>query len=379
MNFKRIFRGIGRIAKEKCSMFVFGLLPISRNRVMLMSHYGKQVNCNPYAIYEKLKTAPEKYEFVWVDNSHRTVEKSVKYRSVRFYYYLRTSRYLIFNARPNMDVQKRKGQFYIQTWHSSLGFKMIERDAEETLDAKYVKNAKKDSAYIDLLISGCRFRTDCFRRNFWYDGEIAEIGTPRNDVLFSADKDSIAENTKSRLGIERDAKIVLYAPTFRNSGNLSYATSFDADGLLKALQKRYSCKWTLVCRLHPNVVCDDIFPEGTVNASKYEDMQALLLAADFLITDYSSVMFDYMLLSKPCVLYCPDYEEYTRNERKTYFSVSELPFPMAVTNEELQTAVCELDESKYLAALNDFKRSIGSFEQGVACERIVSIMAKRNR
>ena len=119
-----------------------------------MSYYGKYTNCNPYSIYENIKHNNLDYECVWVDNSRAIPEKNARFASVRFYFYLRTSRFLVFNARPNFDIRKRSGQFYIQTWHSSLGFKMIEKDVEDTLDKRYVEKAKKDSEYIDLLISG---------------------------------------------------------------------------------------------------------------------------------------------------------------------------------------------------------------------------------
>ncbi|MGM9645594.1 MAG: CDP-glycerol glycerophosphotransferase family protein [Eubacteriales bacterium] len=360
-----------RKLKQMLCLCLFRIFPIKKNRILFMSYYGKQINCNPFAIYKEIKKSAPEYECVWVDNSLSFDEKTVRYKSVAFYYYIRTSRFLIFNARPNFDIRKRKNQRYIQTWHSFLGFKMIEKDAEDTLDAKYVKKAKKDSTYIDLLISGCKFRTDCFRRNFWYSGEIAEIGTPRNDVLFSHEKDAIIQRTKRELGVEPDTKIVMYAPTFRNSDDLSYITSLDVENLLAALQKRYPCKWQFVYRLHPNVTCYEMLPEGTINASGYNDMQSLLLTSDILITDYSSAMFDFMLLDRPCFLYCPDYDNYIINERNTYFTIEELPFIVCKTNAELCDAVSDFNDGEYKALLKEFKDRIGSFECGRASEKIL--------
>jgi len=371
LTFKRIVFGIVRNCKEILSMSFFGLFPVVRKRVLFMSYYGKHTNCNPYAIYNELKKRSEAFEFVWVDQSGKIAEKSVKYRSVRFYYYLRTSQFLIFNARPNLDIKKRKGQRYVQTWHSSLGFKMIEKDAEATLDKKYVKKAKEDSRYIDLLISGCRFRTQCFERNFWYDGEIAEIGTPRNDVLFSVDKDEIAHRVKAELGIPEHTKIVLFAPTFRNGEDLSYVTSLNAISLKQELETHFSGTWQVVYRLHPNVRRCDILPEGVIDASDYKDMQKLLLATDVLLTDYSSVMFDYMLLGRPCFLFAPDYENYVANERNTYFRIDELPFTICQTNNALISAIRTYSYDVYEKDLLDFKNRIGSFENGTACTEII--------
>lgn len=370
-----------KLIRREALMLLFRCFPVKKNRVFLMSYYGKYMNCNPFAIYSYLKEHHPEYTFVWVYNEKNTDQtiKSAPYRSVKYYYYLRTSQFLIFNARPGMDIRKRKDQFYIQTWHSSLGFKMIEKDAQEALGKSYIKNAIKDSKNIDLLISGCKFRTDCFKRNFWYDGEIAEVGTPRNDVLFAANAEEIVAGAKAALGIDKNAKVLLYAPTFRNNGDVSYAKSLNIPMLKNALREKMGGEWEIVFRLHPNVVFNDGFDPQIVNASSYNDMQALLMMADVVVTDYSSLMFDFMLLKRPCFLYCPDLEEYTARERKTYFSVRELPFDLAKTNDELVGKIAAFDLETYMQDLNGFAESIGSFEQGTACESIARIMKKTHK
>lgn len=358
--------------KQIICMFIFSFCPIKKGRILFMSYYGKHTNCNPFAIYEEIKRNDFSFECVWVDNEQKVGDKSVKYKSFFFYYYIRTSQFLIFNARPNFDIKKRKQQRYIQTWHSSLGFKRIEKDAESTLDKVYVKKAKKDSKYIDLLISGCKFRTECFKRNFWYDGEIAEIGTPRNDVLFSQEKDSIAKATKKELGIAENTKVVMYAPTFRNSDDLSYVTSLNVDMLLSQLKNKFSGDWVFVYRLHPNVSFNNEFSCDTIDASKYKDMQALLLMSDILLTDYSSVMFDFMLLNKPIFIYASDYEDYVSKERNVYFTIDELPFDMCTTNKMLEVAISEFNEKAYCIKLQEFKNKIGTFECGLATQKILN-------
>ncbi len=374
-NIKLVF---GKIL-QSCTMFFFKFFPIQEKRILFMSYYGKQVNCNPYALYEYIKENNCPFECIYVDNCKSDMgknTKTIKYRSFMFYYYLRTSKFLIFNARPNIDIQKRRKQFYIQTWHSSLGFKMIEKDAEATLDKKYVRKAKKDSTYIDLLISGCKFRTECFRRNFWYDGNIAEVGTPRNDILFSCNKELISQKVKNELGIENNVKIILYAPTFRNSDDLSYATSLDVNQLLNTLKNRFGGNWILIYRLHPNVSKKVNLSKDIIDASTYKDMQSLLIVSDILVTDYSSVMFDFMLLNRPCFLYAPDYESYKKTERNTYFSISELPFDISLTTDSLSDAIQKFDKNHYLTKIGEFKKEIGSFEDGTACIKIIDIMKK---
>src|SRR5699024_3524691 len=114
---------------------------------------------------------------------------------------------------------KRKGQYYVQTWHSSLRLKQIEQDAENNLPPQYLNMAKKDSNKCDLLLSGCQFSTAIFKRAFWYDREIFEKGTPRNDVLFKNDNKK-REEVMQRLKISPHSKVLLYAPTFRENNQV---------------------------------------------------------------------------------------------------------------------------------------------------------------
>lgn len=363
--------------KQVFFMSLFRLFPIHENQIVFMSYYGKQTNCNPFSIYEEIKKNNLNYECVWVDNARKICDKSVKYKSIGFYYYIRTSRFLVFNARPNFDIKKRKNQRYIQTWHSSLGFKMIEKDAEDTLDKKYIKKAKKDSKYIDLLISGCKYRTECFRRNFWYNGEIAEFGTPRNDILFSKEKELIVKTAKTELGISENTKVILYAPTFRNSNNLSYITSLDVNRLLIELEKKFQGNWVLVYRLHPNVNFDNKLPQNIVDASNFTDMQTLLLMSDVLLTDYSSVMFDFMLLKRPIFLYASDHDEYISKERKVYFTVDELPFDFCITNDSLVSVISNFNYEDYSKKVKKFTDRIGTFECGLASKKVLEWIYKQ--
>ena len=359
------------------SMAVFRLLPVKRGRVLLMSYYGKHINCNPKAIYDYMRQNLSGYEYAWVGDRAEVPDGcvSVKYCSVRFYYYLRTSEILIFNTRPNIDIKKRRGQYYIQTWHSSLGFKMIEADAADTLSQNYIKYAKRDSRYIDILLSGCRFRTECFRRNFWYDGRIAEWGIPRNDVLFSEQKQEISTRVRRELGIPEKNRVMLYAPTFRERGNTEYLRAMDVEAVRTALAERFGGEWSILYRTHPNVR-DYALPHGAVNATDYAEMQHLLIAADVFVTDYSSAMFDFSLLGRPVLLLCPDNEEYTKTQRKTYFSTDELPFPLAEGGEELCRIITELDTEAYAEALRAFNLRIGSFECGTASRSVAENIEK---
>jgi CDP-glycerol glycerophosphotransferase len=103
-------------------------------------------------------------------------------------------------------------------------------------------------------------------------------------------------------------------------------------------------------------------------------MQALLIASDALITDYSSVMFDFMLLDRPCFIYAPDYGEYVKKERNTYFKIDELPFEVCTDNASLTVAIRDFDSALYCDSLQQFKDRIGSFECGTASQKIIEWM-----
>ena len=217
---------------------VFNCLPIRNNKIFLYSYYGSQYGCSPKYISEYIvKNYPDKYDVVWAFNnieSKKDIEgiRKVKIMSLKYFYELCTSKIVITNFRTTEMFKKRKNQYYVQTWHSSLRLKQIEKDAEDTLPKHYVEMAKVDSKKLDLLMSGCKFSTDIFKRAFWYDGEIFECGTPRNDILFKNDM-SLNNKIKEKLKIDKRKKVILYAPTFRKNNDLNaYITGY-SDSIIK--------------------------------------------------------------------------------------------------------------------------------------------------
>ncbi|MEH7106942.1 CDP-glycerol glycerophosphotransferase family protein, partial [Bacillus sp. JJ1764] len=175
-------------------IYFFNCLPIKKNKIFLFSYYGSQYGCSPKYITEYiLNHYPKgKFDIVWAfnnpnDKKHLTDFRKVKTMSIKYFYELCTSKVVITNFRTTDLYVKRKNQYYIQTWHSSLRLKQIEKDTEKTLPNGYLQMAKNDSRKCDLLLSGCEYSTKIFKRAFWYNGEILESGIPANDLLFSND------------------------------------------------------------------------------------------------------------------------------------------------------------------------------------------------
>ena len=185
---------------------IFNCLPIKKNKIFLFSYYGSQYGCNPKYISEYIvKNCPDKFDIVWAFNDVSSKEyiqgvRKVKNMTLRYFYDLCTSKVIITNFRMVDVFKKRKNQYYIQTWHSSLRLKQIEKDAEDSLPENYVKMAQEDSKKCDLLLSGCKYSTEIFKRAFWYNGEIFEHGTPRNDLLARVDEQYISD-VKKKLNI----------------------------------------------------------------------------------------------------------------------------------------------------------------------------------
>lgn len=363
---------------------IFNIMPIKKNKIYIFSYYGNQYGCSPKYISEYLvNNYPEKkFDIVWQFNdikASRNIEgiRTVKTMSLKQLYEMCTSKVIITNYRTTELFKKRKDQYYIQTWHSSLRLKKIEKDAEESLPKNYLKMAKEDSTKCDLLLSGCKFSTEIFKRAFWYDGEIFESGTPRSDMLLKNNVE-IQNKVKKSLGIDCNKKIILYAPTFRKGDSLD-SYNVDYQRILKALKSKFGGDWVFLVRLHPHLVSRSkelVYGENVLDATSYDDIQELLSTSDVLISDYSSLMFDFALTERPCFLYVPDLEEYIKNDRALYFDIKKLPFLHTLDNDELEEGIEKYNKTYYKKRLKDFNKEIGSFEDGKACENLAKRIEK---
>lgn len=370
MNIKKI---IQKIEYGICRLF-----PVKQNKVLLYSYYGEQYSGAPKYIGEYLAKDSD-LQVVWAfvsPESHKDVAgKCVKYGHFGYYYNLATAGTVITNYRMANKFVKRSGQKYIQTWHSSLRLKMIEKDAEDTLPAHYVDMAKRDSKQIDYLIAGSGKSKEIFERSFWYDGKISKTGTPQCDILFE-DNSNLKQKVSAHYHIPENAKIAMYAPTFRKNHDTS-VYNIDTGRLLDSLKKRFGGDWYILMRLHPHLVnkanCFE-YNDHVLKATDYDDVQELLAVTDILFTDYSAIMFDYSVTKRPCVLYTPDLEEYTTKDRNLYFDITNLPFEVFHTNEELLKGIEGFSETVYADKIEKFLLDIDSYDDGNACKRVSQLI-----
>jgi CDP-glycerol glycerophosphotransferase len=357
------------------------LLPIKKNKIIFWGYYGAQYGCSPKYISEYIVANEPSFDVVWGTLNPSAIKdenvRKVKFASLRFWYEFATAKFIVTNYRFGMDMKTRSSQVYIQTWHSSLRLKKIEKDAASYLPENYVCQAQRDSKYIDYLISGCEESTRIFKQSFWYNGKILEIGTPRIDPIIKNENLKLQE-IKDKLGLNSNEKVLLYAPTFRKSSDYSCYLRDFAD-IVKSLENKMGGRWKVVVRLHPHLInkADEIIKnKDVINGSSYNDIQELLMVTDFLITDYSSLMFDFLFSKNPVLLYLPDLHDYLKNERELYYDVEELPFLKAFDQEDIINRIQRFDSTKYVSNLSDFEERIGSFEKGTASNQLVSILKK---
>lgn len=350
-------------------------LPIRRNKIVFCNFSGRGMGGSPKYIAEELLRQHLPYDLVWLTDREGMVFpkgiRSVPMFSPKGRFELSTAKVIVNNVKHKLPFIKRKGQYYIQTWHGDFALKFIEKEVEDKLDPAYIYESKEDSKETDVILSASRQFSEIARNAFWFDGEIYESGQPCHDPYFW--KDDTVEKVRVHLHLPPETQIALYAPTFRD-GNADFSFP-DFSGIIKALEQISGKTWILLIRLHPNDLDRAeriVFTENILNASSYPDTQDLAKAADLLITDYSSIMYDFALQRKQVVLYAPDiaFYEKTRGLRRIFH---ELPFPLAQAEAEMQGALREAFSPNYSERLEVFlQERVRSFDDGRASERIAA-------
>lgn len=365
-------------------------LPIQKNKIVLINFGGNGYGCNPKYIAEELLKRGENYDLVWL--AKKSVNTNDVPKAIRVVNFSKkeaireiiTAKYIISNVRLNKLIErgwhKRAGQYYIQTWHGSLGIKKIDANVKGKVFTQrtWCTTAKIDSQYTTTLISNSQFENSVFKNGFWYKGNIALVGHPRNDIFFY-DKnklDNIKKKVYQDLDIPTNNRIFLYVPSFRDDYRLD-CYMLDTDKLKETLSQKFGGIWTILIRMHPRLVnvSHKLFNynNSTINASFYSDIQELLESADIAVTDYSSCIFDFMLTRKPAFIFATDIKKYN-TERGFYYPLESTPFPVAKNNEELIKNIENFDLQKYQKDVEQFLLDKGCIEDGHAAERVVDLI-----
>lgn len=356
----------------------FWLFPVDNNKVMFTSFVGKQRSCNPLYIQRYLDLKyHNKFKFVWdlrIINAASSETKIVKFLSFKHFYHFCTSKVIIDNGGMPTYMPKRKNQYMINTWHGGGAYK----DSSNSKSSKCrLKLEKYKSENTDLVLSSNKRFTEQVIPDIVlnYKGEIMPCGCPRNDIFFSSAIKKTREKICKQYNISDDKFIVLFAPTFRNSRLHSrFSDSIPWENILQDIRQRFHKEPIAMFRAHNFMSQYDA--GKVIDATAYPDMQELLCAADILISDYSSTIWDFSLMKKPCFLYCPDLDYYMNDDRGTYTPIETWPGILCRTNEELEQAILHFDEAEYVKKVEKHHRDLGSYETGHACEMVCKRIAE---
>ncbi|AWK51248.1 CDP-glycerol--glycerophosphate glycerophosphotransferase [Clostridium beijerinckii] len=355
--------------------YLFRIFPINNKKIAVLCFGGKGYGDNPKYIIDEIINKHFEGDIVWVVRDMETEFPSnirkVKLHSIKSIYEMATSRIWINNTRMSLYIRKRKEQYYIQTWHGGVALKKIGKDVDpNTVSFSHYYAAQRDAKMTDLLLSNSLFCTNMYHNSFWYSGEILESGSPRNDILINNSSDS--KNIKDKLGIHKDTKVILYAPTFRDNGRID-VFDLDCKQIIFNFEKKYKCKFCIIIRLHPNMSSTELnikFSKSILNGTSYSDMYELLNISDVLITDYSSTMFEFGMLLKPVYLYVKDLDDYTKS-RGLYLDIEKLPYVVCKDKESLYNKIQEFNLEDYQEHVHKFNMNLGFCENGTASKTVV--------
>ncbi|MEU5992258.1 bifunctional glycosyltransferase family 2 protein/CDP-glycerol:glycerophosphate glycerophosphotransferase [Spirillospora sp. NPDC047418] len=347
-----------------------------RDAVLFSCFSGRQYSDSPKSIQQELRRRGADLEQLWVVNDAQ-VELPSGLRAVRlngreWNEALATSRYIVTNHRLGDAFRRHPDQVVLQTWHGTP-LKKIGSDIKEVHFAyapgmKKALHAKTGGGPVlpewSHLLSPNPFSTEIFRRAFAFKGEMLEVGYPRNDLMHSPEAGAVAKQVRARLGIPEGKRVVLYAPTWRDDqyysrGRYKFDMRLDVERARAALGDDH----VLLIRLHTNVV-DGVKEDehGFVrDVSQYPDITELYLISDVMISDYSSVMFDYANTGRPMLFFTYDLADYRDRLRGFYFDFeAEAPGPLVETSDDLIDAirdvedVCAGHKSRYEAFVGRF-------------------------
>lgn len=374
------------------------IFPINPRKIVMWTFEGKGgYGCSPKYIAEELqkrnRDRKRQYEIVWLvnditkefPNGIRKVKSTLWSRA----YHLSTAKFWVSNTRTFYGTKKRKGTTYIQTWHGTLNIKPIGKQRGNALPKMAEIVSAYDSDMIDYVLSGSHWCTETWRDGLLYSGKILETGTPRCDVLFGGVQQKHTE-LREAYQLSADARILLYAPTFRGgsqSTNRSVnaeASTLDFPNVIKALEERFGGSWYVFLRLHPQLAAQmaqmpvSEVGERLIDVSQRPDMNEIIAASDAFITDYSSAIFESMLTKQPSFIYADDLREYVADRGDLMFDFEKLPFPAALDNAGLVENILRFDAERYEKNVSDFIEQCGILEDGHASRRIVDLIDQTN-
>ncbi len=352
-------------------------------RIVYSSFYGRYSD-SPRAIHEAL--VPHLAELgvdarhVWLDEGPHTSGfpagvSRVRYESAQALDELGAADVIVANHYLDRPWTKKRDAFYLQTWHGTP-LKRIHADTPGPRPEIWA-GLQADVDRWDALLSPNAVSSAIFPRAFGYTGEVLETGYPRNDRLLAAEADEVRARVRAHLGVPDGVTAVLYTPTWRDDvrdeqGRHTARLTIDLEALVRALGPGY----VVLVRLHyiPAPRVGNLSGPGVVDVSGHPDVAELYLAADLMVTDYSSTMFDFAVTAKPMAFFVDDLEHYRDQVRGFYTDLlAEAPGPVVRTGAELVDALRDLaaGDGTWAQAYARFRERYTSLEDGKATRRVL--------
>lgn len=374
------------------------VFPIRKQLVLFESFNGKLPSDNPYAIYQELIKQTKKKNLYWGIKRANIKEARAQYPdlnliprfSLRWIWLAARANFWVFNSRMPNWLKKNKDTIYIQTWHGTplkkLGIDIQDVAMPGTSTEQYKKNFIFETNRWDYLIVPNEYSKRIFKQAFQFQNNMLEIGYPRNDELVNnRNNEKLQSELKKKIIGKDKGRVILYAPTWRDDyfikkGSYKFFMPFDLEKTLNCLDEED----TLIIRPH-YLVGDSIDIKGYENRIKVcinENINELYLISDLLITDYSSVMFDFAILKRPMMFYPYDMAHYKEKLRGFYLDYNEVPGPIAEDEESFYRYIREFISqgkfSQYDDKAQKFEQLFCRWENGVASRKISKLIVKKN-
>lgn len=359
---------------------IFWVFPINSNKICFLSFRGLQPCCNPLYIYKELNKKNYGLKYVWLVNEMPEKKLAnviyVKNKTIRWFYEILTSKVIITNCGFFSYLPLRKKNCLIETWHGGGAYKKSGVFFEAKGDRGYQNLMKYLSNCLSYYISSSKKFTQIMSESAMVDeNKFLPIGMPRNDIFFNNNEiKNINSKVRHELKLQPNDYIVLYAPTYRGEikKNL-FNNTLDSIAIKKTIEEKTNKNVIILFRGHNLISGNTGRSDYDMDVSSFPNMQELLCSTDMLITDYSSCMWDYSLLKRPCFLFVPDLDEYLQN-RGFYTDPNTWGFPICRTNEEIQNQIKNFNKDIYLSEINKNHENFGSYENGTATEKICKII-----
>ncbi len=370
----------------------YRFIPTNKKTVLFIAFHGRGYTDNPRSLYEYMikQDRFKDYRFIWAIKNHKQKKidiagaKVIEYFSIPYFYYLARSHYWVVNCKLPMYVLKKKNQVYLQTWHGTP-LKKLAYDIEVPEGTTFYRSGmtedmmhetyRQDVEKYNYMISPSAFTTEVFQSAFRINKErLIETGYPRNDLLSNYSLEDVLQ-IKKQLGIPLDKKVLLYAPTWRDNSYVTKGYTFKLEVHFDKWQKALQDDYVVIFKPHYLIVNDfdiDQFKGFVYFVPPEEDIRNLYIISDALITDYSSVFFDYAILKRPIYFYMYDLASYRDELRGFYLDIYQ-DLPGKIIEDE-NLLLEEMKKPFDYQKMSLFNQKFNNHEDGLASQRVVNIV-----